>query len=106
MPRESPWSTRVRSKEKPEAGPVQGRALWPAAAVEDPTIGFARRRKAMISPNCDKCGTELQEFGAIALSPPEALPDGSCRREVDKYHLCARCWQEFKRWLEQRKDTR
>jgi hypothetical protein len=58
----------------------------------------------MISPNCDKCGGELQEFGAVALSPPETLPNGSCGREVKKYHLCPACWREFERWLDQNRD--
>ena len=60
----------------------------------------------MISPNCDRCNRELQDFGALAFSPPETQPDGSCGREVEKYHLCADCWQELKRWLEQPKQSR
>jgi hypothetical protein len=53
----------------------------------------------MIGPCCDKCGVELQEYGAVALSPPETFPDGSCGREVEKFHLCRTCWYEFKEWL-------
>jgi hypothetical protein len=60
----------------------------------------------MITPCCDKCGTELQEYGAIALSPPATLPDGSSGREVEEFHLCAGCWQEFRRWLDQGHDSR
>jgi hypothetical protein len=60
----------------------------------------------MISPTCDKCNRELQDFGALAFSPPETQPDGSSGREVEKYHLCASCWQEFKLWLERRNDAR
>jgi hypothetical protein len=60
----------------------------------------------MIAPCCDKCGAELENYGAIALSPPESGPDGSCGREVEKYHLCATCWREFKRWLEKPIDTK
>jgi hypothetical protein len=62
--------------------------------------------KHMITPSCDKCGIELQDYGAIALSPPETLSDGSRGREVGKYHLCASCWQEFKRWLGRQNDTK
>jgi hypothetical protein len=54
----------------------------------------------MIAPTCDKCGVELQEFGAIVLSPPATSADGSCGREVEKYHLCPGCWREFKRGLD------
>jgi hypothetical protein len=60
----------------------------------------------MIHPNCDRCHQELQDFGALAFSPPETQPDGACGREVEKYHLCASCWQEFKRWLEQQTKIR
>jgi hypothetical protein len=42
----------------------------------------------------------------IALSPPATLPDGSSGREVEKFHLCASCWQEFRRWLDQGRDSR
>jgi hypothetical protein len=60
----------------------------------------------MISPTCDRCKNELADFGAIAISPPATLPDGSCGREVEKYHLCANCWREFKRWLESSENAR
>ena len=56
----------------------------------------------MISPTCDKCGGELEEFGALAFSPPETLADDTPGREVEKYHLCQSCWLEFKRWLEKK----
>ncbi|HEY2826661.1 MAG TPA: hypothetical protein VGJ04_03590 [Pirellulales bacterium] len=55
----------------------------------------------MINPTCDKCGSELREFGALAFSPPHSLPDDTPGREVEKYHLCQSCWLEFTRWLEQ-----
>jgi hypothetical protein len=48
----------------------------------------------------------LQDFGELAFSPLETQPDGSCGREVETYHLCAACWQEFKRWLELSQDLR
>ena len=39
-----------------------------------------------IKPICDKCGKELNEFGAILLSPPD---DGKVR----KFHLCKDCYE-------------
>lgn len=39
-----------------------------------------------IQPKCDKCNNELQEFGAILLSPPRE--DGT----VKKFHLCRDCY--------------
>ena len=65
-----------------------------------------RSPNAMITPNCDRCHQELQDFGALAFSPPQTLPDDCPARDVEKYHLCATCWQEFKCWLEQRDASR
>lgn len=42
-----------------------------------------------ISPSCDKCGSELLEFGAILLGPP----DGNDR--VRKYHICVGCYEQI-----------
>jgi hypothetical protein len=41
----------------------------------------------MLELKCDKCGTELQQPGALVFSPPtgEAWL-------VEKYHVCAACW--------------
>lgn len=39
-----------------------------------------------IQPKCDKCKKELQEFGAILLSPPRN--DDTVR----KFHLCRDCY--------------
>lgn len=50
----------------------------------------------MIAPKCDKCLCELTDFGALAFSPPNA--DG----QVAKYHLCARCFDLMKAWLNER----
>ena len=44
-----------------------------------------------ITPTCDKCGSELTEFGAILLSPPNADND------VHKYHLCVACYESMVR---------
>lgn len=38
-----------------------------------------------INPICDRCGSELKEFGAILLSPPNG-------KSVDKFHICTECY--------------
>lgn len=40
-----------------------------------------------IKPHCDRCKKELNEFGAILLSPP------NMQNEVQKYHLCKTCYE-------------
>ena len=40
-----------------------------------------------LQPQCDKCGVELEEFGAILLSPPNV--EGSVR----KFHICKSCYE-------------
>lgn len=40
-----------------------------------------------IRPMCDRCGKELQEFGAILLSPPNEQSD------VRKLHICVDCYE-------------
>ncbi len=42
-----------------------------------------------IKPFCDKCKKELDEFGAILLSPPNK------NNEVRKIHLCRICYKEI-----------
>ena len=41
----------------------------------------------MIKVNCCGCSQELNEQGAIILSPPQ-YPMG----DVEKLHLCVPCW--------------
>jgi hypothetical protein len=48
-----------------------------------------------IRPECNKCLQELEEPGAIILSPP----DGAL---VQKFHLCATCYGKLVEWLEER----
>ena len=43
-----------------------------------------------IKPICDKCKKELEEFGAILLSPPNT------ENNIKKYHLCKECYQKIK----------
>lgn len=38
-----------------------------------------------INPTCYRCGSELKEFGAILLSPPNG-------KSVDKFHICTECY--------------
>jgi hypothetical protein len=39
-----------------------------------------------IQPKCDKCKKELEEFGAVLLSPPDN------NGLVKKFHLCRECY--------------
>ena len=43
----------------------------------------------MIDPKCNRCGDELEEFGAILLSPPDE--DGKVRKD----HLCVDCYNSI-----------
>jgi len=43
----------------------------------------------VIKPVCDKCGSELKEFGGILFSPPNN--SGFTR----KWHLCKNCYEEI-----------
>lgn len=42
-----------------------------------------------IKPVCDQCGEELQDFGAIVLSPPDE------QGRVQKFHLCKVCYAKL-----------
>lgn len=43
-----------------------------------------------ITPRCDRCGSELTEFGGLLFSPPMPNPMGTL---VQEYHFCTdRCW--------------
>lgn len=42
-----------------------------------------------IKPICDMCKKELNEFGAILLSPPDK------ENKVKKYHLCKTCFSQL-----------
>jgi len=44
----------------------------------------------MIEPKCDICGKELEEFGAILLSPPDE------QEKVKKNHICKECYNKLK----------
>ena len=55
-----------------------------------------------IKPKCDVgfCRQELTEYGAILFGPPEELADGSCKKEVDKLHICAECYFKVLRFMQ------
>lgn len=42
----------------------------------------------MIKPVCDRCGSELTDFGGILFSPPQG-------HDVKKYHVCKECYAEL-----------
>ena len=42
-----------------------------------------------LQPTCEKCGQELNEFGAILLGPPNE------NSEVLKLHLCQLCYTDI-----------
>ena len=44
----------------------------------------------MINPKCNYCNDELNEFGAILLSPPDKL------NSVLKFHICKNCYEKIK----------
>jgi hypothetical protein len=46
-----------------------------------------------IKPACDKCKKELNEFGAILLSPPDR------ENNVKKFHICKKCYEEISKEL-------
>lgn len=56
----------------------------------------------MIKPICYKCNSEIQEFGAVLISPPivESREDfGKLCHKVYKIHLCTTCWDEMIAWV-------
>ncbi len=44
-----------------------------------------------IKPICDKCKLELQDFGAILLSPP------NLKSQVKKFHICKSCFNTIEK---------
>jgi len=46
----------------------------------------------MISVNCVRCGTELEQLGGILFSPP-SKNEYEYEETVNKYHLCKRCFE-------------
>lgn len=61
-----------------------------------------------IEIKCYLCGDELEEQGALILSPPFTEEETTMYvGKVDKYHICKRCWkimyldflERLKEWL-------
>lgn len=44
--------------------------------------------------NCDRCGKELMEPGAIVGSPPFG------NHKWLKFHICVECWEKLLDWME------
>ncbi len=51
----------------------------------------------MIKPICVMCEKELEDYGAVLLSPP--LMDGT----VAKYHICKECFERLLEYCSIRK---
>ena len=47
----------------------------------------------MIKPNCDLCGKELTDFGALLFSPPNE------KNEVKKFHICKLCYNTLQKQI-------
>ena len=63
----------------------------------------------MIAPLCDKCGSELNDFGAIIFSPPiviQNVKDNQTRNVTEKFHICLDCWKNISLWLKVSPDTK
>lgn len=43
----------------------------------------------MIKPKCDKCSEELNDYGAVLISPPTK------ESMVYKFHLCKSCYEKL-----------
>lgn len=48
---------------------------------------------------CDSCGNKFNKFGAVIVSPPVTLPDGTCGKIVGKYHICPKCFEILRKFL-------
>ena len=51
----------------------------------------------MIKPICVYCKEELNEFGAILLSPPNRL--SSFMTNISKVHLCIKCYEKICKFI-------
>jgi len=50
----------------------------------------------MIKPKCFKCNCELEDYGAILLSPPyEDHANEGFTQQVDKIHFCRLCFNRL-----------
>ncbi len=46
-----------------------------------------------IKPVCDKCVSELKDFGGLIFSPPDK------KGKVKKWHICKACYKELEKVL-------
>lgn len=54
---------------------------------------------------CYLCGKELEEQGALILSPPYNEDETTMYvGKVDKYHVCRKCWIMYNAVLERLKE--
>lgn len=51
-----------------------------------------------ITPRCDICDQELQDYGAILLSPP-------VNGKVDKFHICTLCYAPIRQQIKKSGQT-
>lgn len=51
----------------------------------------------VIDPICDKCGKQLNEFGAVLLSPPDK------ENNVKKFNICKDCYGNYANSLAKQK---
>lgn len=55
----------------------------------------------MIKPICDRCKSEMQDFGGLLFSPPKTLIDGS--QNVIKQHVCVDCFSSLSECMKEAK---
>lgn len=53
------------------------------------------KRNVMLKIDCDTCGEELKQPGALLFTPPEGDP----RCECIKLHLCVKCFDKTLKFL-------
>ncbi len=54
----------------------------------------------MISPKCDVCKEELNDYGALMFSPPDE--EGN----VKKFHICQNCYLKLKEGIREVKNDK
>jgi len=50
-----------------------------------------------IKPKCDKCGKELDAFGALLFSPPDR------KNNTKKFHICVDCYKKIAASMKKKK---
>jgi len=44
----------------------------------------------MIDPHCDRCGCEIEAYGALLISPPDVTDHGTT---AQRHHICRHCYE-------------